>query len=165
MHVRLLFGVYTEGSNRLIGTACSLPIRVLANYDAPVAKMSMTIKCDDDWEGWSREARLADGPVAYDHDVGPVWVTSGPHDDGEDTSDEEEDRTNMRSGSTKRKLEDQDVQHSLTEGITDISLHAWLEDQGIQSARQNALHLMLSKLTKDRNRANLWPRSHTTHTW
>ena len=46
-----------------------------------VAKMSMTIKCDDDWEGWSREARLADGPVAYDHDVGPVWVTSGPHDD------------------------------------------------------------------------------------
>ncbi|KAK9864514.1 hypothetical protein WJX84_009851 [Apatococcus fuscideae] len=32
---RLIFGIYAVDTNRLIGTACSAPIRVLANNDRP----------------------------------------------------------------------------------------------------------------------------------
>ncbi|KAK9864513.1 hypothetical protein WJX84_009851 [Apatococcus fuscideae] len=34
---RLIFGIYAVDTNRLIGTACSAPIRVLANNDRPGA--------------------------------------------------------------------------------------------------------------------------------
>ncbi len=52
---RLLFGVYEQNTTKLLGSAVSGPIRVLANNDVPKGAAAMKVRCglDDSWVGWS----------------------------------------------------------------------------------------------------------------
>ncbi|PRW45335.1 hypothetical protein C2E21_5855 [Chlorella sorokiniana] len=52
---RLVAGIYNRQGSRLLGTAVSPPIRVLANNDAPTraARIVMEATLPSDWEGWS----------------------------------------------------------------------------------------------------------------
>ncbi|PRW39236.1 hypothetical protein C2E21_7108 [Chlorella sorokiniana] len=52
---RLVAGIYNRQGSRLLGTAVSPPIRVLANNDAPTgaARIVLEATLPSDWEGWS----------------------------------------------------------------------------------------------------------------
>lgn len=55
---RLVFSVFAENTERSIGTACSQPIRVLANNDVPggAPHLDIVIPCTDGWSGWGFNA-------------------------------------------------------------------------------------------------------------
>lgn len=55
---RLVAGVYDKSCQHLLGTACSLPIRVVSNNDAPggAAHITLSASIRRDWSGWQ------DGP-------------------------------------------------------------------------------------------------------
>ncbi|DBA67780.1 TPA: hypothetical protein ACH3X2_001214 [Trebouxia sp. C0005] len=51
---RLVVGVYSQGGKDLLGSACSQPIRVMANNDIPhgAAHIPLVVHVRKDWAGW-----------------------------------------------------------------------------------------------------------------
>jgi hypothetical protein len=64
---RLVAGVYNRQGTRLLATAVSPPVRVLANNDVPTgaARIPLDARLPADWEGWAAEEAVgANGDAA-----------------------------------------------------------------------------------------------------
>lgn len=66
---RLIFCAFAANTERSIGTACSQPIRVLANNDVPggAPHFNIVIPCTDSWSGWGFNGAPSTSPLGRVH--------------------------------------------------------------------------------------------------
>ncbi|PSC68915.1 UDP pyrophosphate synthase [Micractinium conductrix] len=115
---RLLAGVYDISGERLLATAVSPPIRVLANNDVPTgaARIPIDVQLPADWEGWNAtpepEAEAAPAAVKRARRPRPRKAAAGAHSSPDPASGSASQGSSQGRSSAGRAPAAQHAQHA-----------------------------------------------------